>query len=402
MNGAAIFEQLVTSQGRKDPYPIYAEAQKSGTVLPLGAGMVMAVGYDAVSAVLRNPAAHAVNSRTVQDPEYVKHSANLLLSSSIIQSEGVVHDFMRTAAASAFTAVRLKKLRLLITSYTERLLDEMAEQGKGGAPVDFVASFAARLPIMVISHIMGIPKEDAKHLSRMVHDSLASWEIIPLKEHIHTADKAADQLLDYVQNLIVERRTQPSEDLTSRLVAAFDADGRFPEDVLRSNIALLLTAGSLTTIDMLGNMMPQLLSSPDIFEKLRNGQIQAAPVVEEAARFDSSVQITVRTLRTETRVPKYDPLPAGTQVLAVIGAANRDPARYSEPHRFDPFRKKRPLLTFGAGAHFCLGAQLARIEGAIALDAIVRRFPHMALAGEPVGSGRLVLRGHQFLPVAVA
>jgi cytochrome P450 len=216
------------------------------------------------------------------------------------------------------------------------------------------------------------------------------------------ADVAGAELAGYFEELVRARRRRPADDLTSALVAVHDRDpGQLSASELLGNLVLLLVAGFETTTNLLGNGLYALLRRPDALVRLRREPERAGAYVEEMLRYDSPVQLTSRLAAGDTEVAGV-PVPRGGALLVVIGAANRDPLRFADPERFDPDRPGNQPLSFGAGAHFCLGQALARLEAQVAFPLLLSRFQEVALAGTPTRRPGLTLRGFTRLPVILA
>ena len=207
------------------------------------------------------------------------------------------------------------------------------------------------------------------------------------------------QIRDYLADLASQRRREPREDLMTALVRAESAGDRLTEEELLTTAALLFAAGFETTTHLLGNALVALLDRPDQLPSLHEGADGAATAVEELLRFDSPVQISGRMALTDADIAGV-PVPAGQSVVAYLGAANRDPARFPNPDRLDLRRQGVAPLSFGGGIHYCLGAALARLEAQVALPALFARFPDIALAGAARRRDGLTLRGYLSLPVA--
>jgi cytochrome P450 len=191
--------------------------------------------------------------------------------------------------------------------------------------------------------------------------------------------------------------------LIGALVAARDADdGRLSEQELLANLVVLLVAGFETTTNLLGNGLAILLERPDLAAALRSSDVAISGFIEEVLRYDSPVQVTTRTAREEKVTVAGVPIAQDSALILLIGAANRDPDRFPDPDRFDPTRADPRPLSFGAGAHFCLGNGLARLEAAAAFPQLLARFPALAAAPESVRRDRLVLRGYQLLSIRIA
>jgi cytochrome P450 len=285
---------------------------------------------------------------------------------------------------------------------TDSLLEGLAELGEGGRAVDFMENFAFRLPVNVICELLGVPEEDRYRFRPLAHDLTFVLELTENFDDFGPADAAAAQLREYFTELAARRRADPRDDLVSALVQINDAhDGRLDDAELLANLLLLLVAGFETTTNLLGNGLYLGFEHPEVLGRVRKGEISVAAYVEEVLRYDPPVQFTSRiALAGEARVGEHH-VPQGEQILLLIAAAHRDPARFEEPDLFDPARPDNVPLSFGAGIHYCLGQGLARLEGKIAFEKLLDRFPVLELAGRPERRDRLVLRGYETLPIAV-
>jgi cytochrome P450 len=307
--------------------------------------------------------------------------------------------------SAVFTPRRTAALGPAIERMVESLLDAMAQQGADGQPVDFMEEFAFRMPVAVVGELLGMPEADRYRFRQLAYDLAASMELISDPATLAPADAAAVELSEYFTALIASRRAKPADDLTTALVQQTDAeDGNLSGEELLSNLILLLFAGFETTTNLLGNGLALLFDRPDLSAGLRAGTVPVAGFVEESLRFDAPVQLTSREARTDGLEVGGIPVPRGSEVLLLLGAANHDPARFTDPGAFDPARPDNQPLSFGAGAHYCLGAALARLEATTAFPELLRRFPKLAPAEgvERIRSDRLVLRGFRTLPVTVA
>jgi cytochrome P450 len=220
-------------------------------------------------------------------------------------------------------------------------------------------------------------------------------------EILERADTAADEIRSYLADLAAQRRRHPREDLLSALVAAEGARDRLTEDELLTMGGLLFSAGFETTTHLLGNGLVALLEHEDQLDLLRKSPDLGPQAAEEVLRYDSSVQIGLRTALADTTVDGV-PVPTGHRVVPYLGAANRDPARFHDPDRLDICRTDNGPLSFGGGIHYCLGAPLARLETSMALPAVVSRYTRIERSGTPERRNSLTLRGYLRLPVAFA
>ncbi|MFD8752954.1 cytochrome P450 [Kitasatospora sp. NPDC059577] len=404
MDGATIIELLTETGVKADPYPLYAKARELGPVAPAGDGVFVVSGYAAVNRVLRTPAFGVATADMMAGlaPEFLAHSSLALFGRSILQRNAPDQPRVRSLIASVFTARRVAALRPAVEAAVARLLEGMAEQGADGSPVDFMDAFAYRLPVGVICELLGVPDRD-RHLFRgLASDLTAVLEISENLGELTAADRAADELSRYFTELAAERLARPQDDLVSDLARiAADDSGRLSAEELLANLVLLLVAGFETTTNLLGNGLALLFRHPGAAAGLRNGAVAPAGFADEVLRFDSPVQATGRVALAEGLAVDGLPVPLGSEVTLLIGAANRDPARYERPDEFDPTRTDSQPLSFGGGQHFCLGSQLARLEAEVAVPALLDRFPRLAPGGVATRRDRLVLRGYETLPVTV-
>jgi cytochrome P450 len=306
------------------------------------------------------------------------------------------HTRLRGLVYKAFTPRMVEQLRGTIQTVTDRLLDQVAQRGE----MDLIADFAYPLPVTVIAEMLGIPEED-RDLFHHWSDALArSLDLTDDPAIYDRASVAAGEFTDYLRTLAARRRAQPTGDLLSALVQVEEAGQQLTEDELYATCALLLVAGHETTINLIGNGTLALLRNPDQLRLLHEKPTLARTAVEELLRYDSPVQMTARVALEDISY-KGTTFRSGQEVAFLLGAANYDPAVFAEPHRLDIAREKNPHLSFGSGIHYCLGAPLARLEGQIAFETLLRRLPNLRLAVEnPVYRDNFVLRGLDALPVA--
>lgn len=281
------------------------------------------------------------------------------------------------------------------------LLDAMADRGADGSPVEFMHDFAFLLPVTVICELLGIPEGDREGFRPIARALAATLEPGLAPDVLAEADVAAVQLNEYFTALARRRRAQPRDDLLSDLVAITDSDdGRLSDSELLDNLTLLLVAGFETTTNLLGNGLRVILQDPEIGHAVRDQSVPVAAFISEVLRYDSPVQGTSRRRGDQAEISGV-PVAPNDEVITLLGAGNRDPRRFCEPDRFEPRRDEGGPVSFGAGAHFCIGAALARLEAAVAFPRLLARFPALAAAGEPKRRTGFVLRGFETLPVTV-
>jgi len=394
---------LNTPEGKADPYPLYAALHELGEAADLGPGGVLVYGYDALSTVLRDPAFRHPGAAgfDVGIPGWREHPSLSQGAEWILYAGAPEHARIRNLMARVFTARRVAGLEPAIAVMTERLLDDMADRGADGGVVEFMHDFAFLLPVTVICELIGIPEADREGFRPIARALATTFEFGDLDD-LADADAAALKLNEYFTSLVAERRSDPRDDLLSDLVAVRDSgDGRLSDSELLSNLTLLLIAGFETTTNLLGNGLRIILQDPQVHAAVRDGSVPVAAFVEEVLRYDSPVQLAPSRLGAGVDVGGVH-ASRDNVVLPLIGAGNRDPRRFAQPDSFDPARAEGGPLSFGGGAHFCLGAALARLEAAVAFPRVLARFPALAGAGEPRRRQTLVLRGFDTLPVTVA
>ena len=385
-----------------DPYPVYDAIRAHGPLVRVHDGFYAAAGYDAADAVLREPRMLVPDREltslygTADGPAATE---DLVLGSSMLRSNPPDHARMRRLAAGVFTPRRVEAMRAAIVDQATTLTRYLDHLGKRGEVFDFVTEFAYPLPIRVICALLGVPAQDQHWFREQAGALTALLEPAMSLVDFGEAGRARRRLDLYFTDLVARRRTEPRDDLVTALTLAHDADGSTlsaPE--LLANLSLLLVAGFETTTNLLSSALAILLERPELAAALRANPGLAPSFVEEVLRFDAPVQLTERWCREEvrvggTRVERYG------RVLVLLGAANRDPARFAHPGAFDPARDPNHPLSFGAGGHYCLGAALARMEAQVALPMLVGMLPRLALAGPPLRRPRLTLRGYGELPV---
>jgi len=402
VDAAISLKELLTDAGRRDPYTFYAGLHRLGPACRVDPGDrydVVVHGYDAVSQVLRDPT-FAVSDAEQLDragSDWRNHPTLVTLLNSMFFSNAPAHMRMRRLFTQVFTPRRVHALEPAIARLTGEVLDRLAAEGAGGAPVDFMAEVAFPLPSNVVGELLGVPEEDRAWFRPRV---LAIGAVLEIgggtDERMAIADAAAVELTGYFADLAAQRRAEPRQDLLSALVGV--QSDQLSDTELLANLITLFNAGFVTTTHLLGNGLTLLLDRPDLLATLRAKPELAGDYVEEILRYEPPTHFVVRFATTDTEIAGV-PVPAGGRVLVLLGAGNRDPRRYPDPDVFDPFRPDNHPLTFGAGAHYCLGAALSRAEGQVALPLLFDRFPDLALAEHPGDPRTLMLRAYDTLMV---
>jgi cytochrome P450 len=390
---------------RENPFPAY-EQLRAGGPLMTGRFVYGTASYAIANELLRSdkflagPAAPVgPGMRWLLKRTTSPETAHPVDPPSLLAINGSDHMRMRKLAAHAFTPRATAALAARVDDIAYQLLDEIA----AGNPdrFDLVTRYASRLPVTVITEILGVPEAARTDFVRWADDAAMSLEPALGWHDFRRVDAAVCKAHVWLAGHITELRRNPGDDLLSKMIQAVDGSDRLSDIELRNLALLLLGAGFETTVNLIGNAIPLLLSHPDQLERLKAEPDGWPNAVEEVLRYDSPVQMTVRIAKDETEVAGTY-IRKGAQVVIMIGGANRDPDRFTDPNLFDTTRENaREHLAFSAGAHYCLGAQLARLEGATALRALFERFPGLALDGVPTRNRTRVLRGYEHLPVRV-
>ncbi|WUJ72797.1 cytochrome P450 [Kribbella soli] len=388
-----ILAALGSEQGRRDPMPLFAELHRIGPVCRLEPGTspyaVVVNGYDAAQEALKDT---RFGRLLTADPDPQDAVLRRLGGSMMFKNEPE-HLRMRKVFQAVLTPRRLTGFEPVVEALATELLDDLGKAGRDGQVIDFV-DFAYRLPITVIGTFLGIPRSDLgwfRDRTKAIDDYLDIGGKAP--ERLAAANQAADELNDYYARMLADRRGRPRDDLVSSLV-----DSELAEQELIDNLLVLVNASFVTTMNLLTNGLELLLAQPDLVDALRNEPARAADCVEEILRHQSSVQLISRKASVDLELAG-ETITAGSLVLILPGAANRDPAKHPDADTFDPDRVDLQHLSFGAGPFYCVGAGLARMEGRAAFGQLFQRFPQLQLAGEPVRSHSLLLRGHASMPI---
>jgi cytochrome P450 len=396
---AAVLAALASPAGRRNPYPHYAALRALGPAVYAPDGSLVVSGYRQCAALLRDHRLTKSPGRFLTaagHPDWRERPALRLLFGSMLMLNPPEHTRLRRAVSAAFTPARVARLESAVVELTDDLLDGFAEQLRSGC-ADFVSAVAFPLPITVIGELLGIPPADRPDFQELARDWTAVLDDLD-PATVARADLAAARIREYLHGLAADRRADPRDDLVSALVRTGDP---LAEDDLVTTVALLLAAGFETTTSLLANGLLALLAQPDQAARLRAEPGLADACVEELLRYDSPVQLLYgRTADAELEAAGLV-VAAGTRVITLVGAANRDPEVFADPDRLDLGRSGPAPLSFGGGVHYCVGAPLARLEGRVAFPRLLRRLPGLELAGEPVHRPGLTLHGYTRLPVAL-
>ena len=373
-----------------NPYPMYRSLQSRD---PCHASLLskswVLTRHDDITTVLRD-GRFMVDRRKL--PGRIKESRS---APTMLDLDPPDHTRLRALVNKAFSQRSVEALRPRIEAITHRCLDAVANDGQ----MDIIETLAHPLPAIVIAELLGVPTKDHQQFKRWADEGMRAVGYAK-PEDLGRAREAIHQMSSYLAEIAEERRRDPQDDLLSALLEAEQEGDKLTSQEVLSSCSLLLTAGHANTTNFIGNALVALLQHPEQMEALRQDPSLITSAVEEALRYDSPTQGTARFVLEDVTI-RGRTISAGQQVTLLLGAANRDPEEFDQPDSFDISRSNNPHLTFGHGIHHCLGAPLARLEGQVALAAVIERFPNLRLATDHhEWHQHMLIRGLKTLPLA--
>lgn len=397
------FDAAAGAGSVRDPYPTFARLRAESPIwegslqkafdMPSlvdmsglrepGTRRFMALSYDAVQQIL-------LDGQTFSSSGYAK-SMGLVMGHSILEMDEPEHRAYRGLIQQAFTLKAMERWeRDIVAPIVQRLIDEFAARGRA----DLVRELTFPFPIQVIAEMLGLPQQDLPVFHRR------AVELIGIAANIERGFAASQALRDYFAGVLAERRREPRDDVISDLARA-ELDGqRLTDEEIFAFLRLLLPAGAETTYRSSSNLLYGLLTNPEQLDALRRDRSLMRAAIEEGLRWEPPLTGIERTATRDVELCGVQ-IPAGSSISVCMGSANRDPAKFADPDRFDLFREPRPHLAFATGPHTCLGLHLARMETRVALNAILDRLPNLCLdpAAEDVHITGLTFRAPRSLPV---
>jgi hypothetical protein len=387
----------------RDPYPYYARLRATDPMHQTAFGSFVASRHAEASLVLRDKrfgkdfaerTIRRYGAKSMEEPVFRS------MSHWMLQKDPPDHARLRGLVVKAFTARRVEDMRSRIQQVVDETLDRIIPQGR----MDLIEDFAFRLPVTIICDMLGIPEEHREAFYAGSRDGGRLLDPVPLSPEEIKKGNAGNQMYEmYFKQLFDLRRKQPGDDLITQLVQAEEDGSKLSNEELTANIILLFGAGHETTVNLIGNGLLALHRNPDQLALLKANPGLITNAIEEFLRYDSSVQLTGRVALEDIEDLGGKRIPKGENVLCLLGSANHDPAVYPDrPESLDITRPNVKPLSFGGGIHFCLGAQLARIEAEIAIATLLRRLPDLRLddAENPQWRPTFVLRGLKELPAS--
>jgi cytochrome P450 len=387
----------------RDPYPHYARLRANDPMHQTAFGSFVASRHAEVSLALRDKRfGKDFAERTIRryGPKSLEEPVFRSMSHWMLHKDPPDHARLRGLVVKAFTARRVEDMRPRIQQIVDQTLDRIIPQGR----MDLIEDFAFRLPVTIICDMLGIPEEQRELFYTGSRDGGRLLDPVPLSpEEIAKGNAGNLMAAMYFQQLFDLRRKQPGDDLITQLVQAEEDGSKLSNEELTANIILLFGAGHETTVNLIGNGLLALHRNPDQLALLKANPGLITNAIEEFLRYDSSVQLTGRVALEDIEDLGGKRIPKGENVLCLLGSANHDPEVYPDrPGSLDITRPNVRPLSFGGGIHFCLGAQLARIEAEIAIASLLRRLPDLRLddAENPQWRPTFVLRGLKELPAS--
>jgi len=379
-----------------DPYPWYAALRTHHPVHVLEDGGVFLSRHEDALAVYRS--AHTSSDKKAEfapklgdSPLYEHHTTSLVFN------DPPLHTRVRRILMGAVNQKAIARMEPNVARLVDTLLEEMAAKRE----VNFIDDFAAQIPIEVIGNLLAIPRGERGPLRGWSVAILSGLEPKLTPEMFEAGNRAVTEFVDYLKVLVAARRKAPGDyesDVLTRLIQGEKDGETLTEKELYHQCIFLLNAGHETTTNLIGNGLWALLNNPGEMQRLRGDPALVPSAIEEMLRYDGPIQLNNRRL-TAPLALSGTKLPADTRVTIGIGAANRDPAQFPDAEHFDVGRKPNRHVAFGQGDHVCVGMNVARMEGRIALARLLARFSRIELAGEPQRDRRVRFRGFKKLPL---
>lgn len=398
-NAAAFDPRNLGADFYENPFPIYSALLEHDPVHLCPDGSWFLTRYDDLNRIYRDTRTFSSDKKVEFKPKFGDSPLFEHHTTSLVFSDPPLHTRVRKLIVGALSPRAIAHMEPGLVTLVDDLLDGLEEKGEA----DLIEDFASAIPIEIIGNLLGVPREERGPLRGWSLDILTALEPVLTPEQEARGNEAVVEFVDYLKGLTSDRRKHPGDpaiDVLTRLIQGETDGERLSESELLQNCIFILNAGHETTTNLIGNGLHALMEWPEERARLlaEPGLIDTA--VEEFLRFQSSNQLGNRRVVEETEIGGVAMEP-GALITLCIGAANRDPAQFPNPHRLDISRHPNKHLAFAGGPHLCAGLSLARLEGKIAIGKFLERFPDYGLCGDPVRGGRTRFRGFLNLPVRV-
>jgi cytochrome P450 len=397
---AAEFDlESLTSEFYADPYPTYRALREHAPVKRMRNGSYFLTRYDDLVTAYKTTRAFSSDKKKEFLPKYGDTPLYEHHTTSLVFNDPPAHTRVRRLIMGALSPRAIAEMEPALIALVDRLLDAIEAKGR----CELISDFAAAIPVEVIGNLLDVPHDERAPLRDWSLAILGALEPVLTAEQATRGNRAVSEFLAYLEGLVADRRANPGNaerDVLTRLIQGESNGERLSEKELLHNCIFLLNAGHETTTNLIGNGLVALHEHPDEKRKLIQSPGLIRTAVEEILRYESSNQLG-NLMTTEPASLGDVALAPGTPVTLCIGAANRDPAQFEDPERFDVTRNTNRHLAFGTGVHQCAGMALARLEGAIAIARFLQRFPNYQLDGAPVRGGRVRFRGFLSVPCVV-
>lgn len=401
MDPQTLLFSIFTPEGRENSFPALEALRETAPVYyDKDLDTYFLTTYAHCQAVLTDAAFRTPDLSWCEEhlPDWRDHPAADFFYASLLRANSPHHSRLRRLVNAGFTPRRVAALQSAVEDLTDLHLDAFADATADGGAANFQELVGYPLPVAVVGELIGVPAADRPRFRSLGSDASRLLEPVRGPEDWARADAAVTELRAYFEELLQRRGREPREDLATVLLEAHEGQERLTRRELVDTLLLVFVAGFETTTAMLGLVTHALLTHPDQRDLVTGDPGLAAQAVEEALRWDTPVQMTERIATERTEIGGVT-IPVGANVTTVLTAANRDPAQFPDPHRFDVRRSGTKVLSFSAGPHYCLGAALARLEGTVAVLRLFARFPHLAVSGVPVRRESFSLRVYEDLPL---
>jgi cytochrome P450 len=397
---AASFDlERLTANFYADPYPTYRALREHEPVKLMPNGSYFLTRYDDLVTAYKNTKLFSSDKKKEFAPKYGDSLLYAHHTTSLVFNDPPAHTRVRRLIMGALSPRAIAEMEPDLIRLVDHLLERIEAKGE----FELIGDFASAIPVEVIGNLLDVPRDEREPLRDWSLAILGALEPVIDPGQFARGNKAVEEFLGYLENLVERRRANPGNpdrDVLTRLIQGEANGERLTAKELLHNCIFLLNAGHETTTNLIGNGLVALSDHPIEKRRLIQNPDLIKTAVEEVLRYESSNQLGNR-MTTERVELGGVMLEAGTPVTLCIGAANRDPKQFEEPERFDVGRVLNRHLAFGTGVHQCAGMALARLEGAIAISRFLARFPNYRLAGEPVRGGRVRFRGFLRVPCAV-